>query len=50
MKSISYISTVRLRDMMIERLWYERGYEFSYLNALTPKELLRLYDTEFYYE
>lgn len=36
--------------MMIERLWNERGYEVNYLKGLTPKELLRLYDTEFYYE
>ena len=35
---------------MKERLWNERGYEFSYLNALSNKQLLALYDTEFYYE
>ena len=36
--------------MMKERLYEERGYEFSYLNTLTDKQLLSLYDTEFYYE
>ena len=32
------------------KLWNERGYDYKYLNSLTDKELVSLYDTEFYYE
>ena len=32
------------------RLWDERGYDYSYMNTLTNKELKSLYDTEFYYD
>lgn len=38
------------RDYLEHRLWFERGYEYSYLKKLNQKELRSLYDTEFYYD
>ena len=38
------------REFKEKRLWDERGYEYSYLQKLSLKELTSLYDTEFYYD
>jgi hypothetical protein len=38
------------REYLENRLWNERGYEYTYLNKLSFKELRSLYDTEFYYD
>jgi hypothetical protein len=38
------------RDSLMKRLWDERGYDYPFMNALTDKELIQLYDTEFYHE
>ena len=38
------------RDNLTNRLWDERGYDIPYLAKLTDKELLCIYDTEFFQE
>ncbi len=49
--SISPVSVMaKGGDIRKEKLWNERGYEYTYLDTLTPKELQSLYDTEFYYD
>jgi len=37
-------------EFMAHRLWNERGWDPSYLEKLSKKELKSLYDTEFFYE
>lgn len=38
------------REPREQKLWNERGYEFTYLAKLNEKELTALYDTEFFYD
>ena len=38
------------REPREQKLWYERGYEFKFLSNLSEKELIALYDTEFFYD
>jgi hypothetical protein len=42
--------TANHRSILTHRLWNERGYDLPYLSKLTDKEILSLYDTEFYIE
>jgi len=41
---------IKVMNELEHRLWNERGYDIPYLEELTHKELIALYDTEFYIE
>lgn len=41
---------IKVMNGLEHRLWNERGYDIPYLEELTHKELIALYDTEFYIE
>ena len=59
-KNFVYISCMQItknkhqmktsREPREQKLWYERGYEFKFLSNLSEKELIALYDTEFFYD